>query len=254
MQRIRRRVKLNGLTIEVVRFPVESLKAPILMLHEGLGSVASWRDFPERLAKRTGRTVVAYSRYGYGRSESLAGPRGVRYLHEEAEVALPELIAALGLDSPVLFGHSDGASIALIYAGRHPDAVTALVLEAPHVFVEPISVESIARVRAAAPDFIARIARYHDDPAGAFWGWNDIWLHPGFRTWDIRGYLPSITAPTLLVQGRDDEYATLAHVDAITAAVPNAARLIFEASGHSPHRTRPVEVLETTAAFLSTCS
>jgi pimeloyl-ACP methyl ester carboxylesterase len=176
-------------------------------------------------------------------------------MHDEGEVVLPELLEALELQSPVLFGHSDGASIALIYAGTHPAEVSALVLEAPHVFVEPLSVESILRVRdeSVASDIIERLARYHDDPASAFWGWNNIWLHPDFRAWDIRDYLPQISAPTLLIQGRDDEYGTLAQINAITAALPQAQTLIFEQSGHSPHRAHSEEVLERTATFLNNC-
>ena len=223
------------------------------MLHEGLGSAQMWRDFPARLGDRTQRRVVVFSRYGHGRSERLAAPRGVRYMHDEALETLPELLGALGLDRPVLFGHSDGASIAVIYAGSHPESVGALVLEAPHVFVEDLTVKSIARLKEApqARELVARLARYHDDPSTTFWGWNDIWLDPNFRSWDIREYLASIGAPALIVQGRDDEYGTLAQVDAITAAFPHAQTLIFERSGHSPHRTHPNEVLERTATFLA---
>lgn len=211
-----------------------------------------WRDFPERLAAGTGRSVVAYSRHGYGRSGVLEGPRDVRYMHVEGEEVLPDLLDQLNIRRPVLFGHSDGASIALIFAGRYPDDVAALVLEAPHVFVEERTVAGIAKVKemAAESGLIARLAPYHDDPERTFRGWNDIWLHPEFRNWAITEYLPPITAPALVIQGRDDEYGTLAQLDAISSILPKTEALVFEQSGHSPHRTHPDEVIERTASFL----
>ncbi len=248
-----RHVTIAGRRLEVVTIPGSPALAPIVMLHEGLGSVSAWREFPAELAARTARTVVAYSRYGYGSSDVLAGAHGVDYMHREGEVVLPALIAALGLAAPVLFGHSDGASIALICGGKHPDLVHALVLEAPHVFVEPVTVASIARVKATVDDsgLIEKLGRHHADPAKTFWGWNDIWLHPPFLDWDITAYLPAITAPVLLIQGRDDEYGTLAQLDAIARAVPQAQSLVLETSGHSPHRTQKAAVLERTATFLA---
>jgi pimeloyl-ACP methyl ester carboxylesterase len=244
-----------GRRLEIRTIAGTATTAPILMLHEGLGSVSAWRDFPDQLAERTQRSVVVVSRYGHGRSEPLRERRAVDYMHAEAEKLVP-LIGALGLERPVLFGHSDGASIALLFAATHPHAVRALVLEAPHVFVEPLTVESIARVRdtVAETSLVEKLARHHDDAAGMFWGWNDIWLDPAFLAWNITAGLDAITAPTLLIQGRDDEYGSLAQLDAIAAAVPNVDQLIFERSGHSPHRTQTAAVLERTSAFLATIS
>jgi pimeloyl-ACP methyl ester carboxylesterase len=243
---------IAGRRLEIASIRTSEEREPIVMLHEGLGSISAWRDFPERLARATGRTAILYSRYGHGNSEPLDEARTPGYMHHEAEVVLPALLDALRLRAPVLFGHSDGASIALIFASRYPDRELALVLEAPHVFVEPKGVESIARVKEelASSQLIERLRRHHLDPEKTFWGWNDIWLHPSFQSWNIEQYVRSIAAPMLVIQGLDDEYGTLAQVDAIKAAAPQAETLILEQSGHSPHRTQTNAVLERTAAFL----
>ena len=241
-----------GRTLEVRRIATGSNKNPIVMLHEGLGSVAMWRDFPDRLAAATGRDVVAYSRYGYGQSDPLDGTRDVAYMHDEACVALPAVLAALDIECPVLFGHSDGASIALIYAATFPERVEALVLEAPHVFVEPLTIKSIAKMKvdAANGDFIERLGRYHADPRSAFRGWNDIWLHPDFRAWNITALLPAVVRPVLLLQGRDDEYGSVAQLEATTAAVRSSTSILIDDCGHSPHRSQARIVLDATAEFL----
>ncbi len=246
-------VTVAGQRLEVCTIPAAGGKAPIVMLHEGLGSVSAWRSFPAELGQRTGRTVIVYSRAGYGASEPLRAPRAVDYMHVEGETVLPALIAALDIPPPVLFGHSDGASIALICAGRYPRAVRALILEAPHVFVEDVTIDSIARVKAThvRTGLVAKLARHHADAEGAFWGWNDIWLDAAFRAWNITAYLPPIIAPALLIAGRDDEYGTLAQLEAVTSVVPHSETLILERSGHSPHRTQTAAVLERTAAFLA---
>lgn len=222
------------------------------MLHEGLGSIELWRDFPQQLAALTGREVVTYSRYGHGQSERLAEARTVDYMHVEARVVLPELLHALEIEAPILFGHSDGASIALIYAASVPHGATALVLEAPHVFVEPLTISSIEQARdaAATTDLLARLGRYHADATATFRGWNDIWLHPDFLGWNITGLLPSIAVPVLMIQGRDDEYGTAAQLAAIGAAVPTATTVLLDDCGHSPHRSQTAAVLERTRAFL----
>jgi pimeloyl-ACP methyl ester carboxylesterase len=225
----------------------------LLLLHEGLGSVAMWRDFPARLNAATGRRVVAYSRLGYGRSPALAAPRTPDYMHREALETLPALRQARGLADAILVGHSDGASIALVHAGAgHP--VRGIVAIAPHVFVEDVTIASIeaAREAWATTDLRARLARYHDDPEGAFRGWNDAWLLPGFRLWNIEEYLPAIAAPLLLVQGKDDEYGTMAQLDAIEARVAGPVeRLELEDCRHAPHRDRPDAVLAAIGAFLA---
>jgi pimeloyl-ACP methyl ester carboxylesterase len=223
-----------------------------VLLHEGLGSIELWRDFPAQLAAVTGREVIAYSRYGHGQSDGLEEARTVDYMHDEARIVLPQLLRALDLDAPVLFGHSDGASIALIYAACFPAGASALVLEAPHVFVEPLTIRSIERARdaAATGDFVAKLARYHADAARTFRGWHDIWLHPGFARWDITALLPSIAAPILVLQGRDDEYGTAAQLTTIAAALPHAVTVLLDACGHSPHRSQTAAVLERTHDFL----
>jgi len=224
---------------------------PVLLLHEGLGSVAMWRDFPQQLALATGRPVLAWSRRGYGLSDPLPSPRDPDYMHEEAD-AVVRLMDTRAIERAILFGHSDGASIALITAARSPGRVAALILEAPHVFVEDLSIESIARAKHlyTTTHFNQLLGRYHRDPDRVFWGWNDIWLDPRFRGWSIEELLPAIRAPALLIQGRDDEYGTLAQIDRIGAALPNVERLELERCGHSPHRDQPAAVLRATAAFL----
>lgn len=236
----------------MARIATGSALKPIVLLHEGLGSVDMWRDFPQRLSAATGRDVIVYSRYGHGRSDPLSEARTVEYMHDEARIVLPALLDALGVSSPVLFGHSDGASIALIYAAAAGPDVTALVLEAPHVFVEPLTVQSIAQVRTHAEqgDMLEKLGRYHNDARGVFYGWNDIWLHPDFRRWDITDLLPSVVAPTLVLQGYDDEYGTPEQVEAIRSALPAAATAFFADCGHSPHRAQADGVLERTRAFL----
>ena len=178
-----------GVRIEYVRLPGVAPGPPIVMLHEGLGSVSMWRDFPQQVAQATGHEVVVYSRQGYGRSAPLTGPRPVRFMHDEALVVLPEILDALDIRRPILLGHSDGGSIAIIHAGGSGREVAGLVLLAPHVMVEDISVASIAKARAAYAQgaLRARLGRHHDDVDGAFRGWNDVWLRPEFRSWNDRG-------------------------------------------------------------------
>ncbi|MBV9440465.1 MAG: alpha/beta hydrolase [Candidatus Eremiobacteraeota bacterium] len=222
------------------------------MLHEGLGSVSLWRDLPQRLAAATGCAVVAYSRYGYGRSDVLREKREPDYMHHEGQVVLPQLLAALEIERPILFGHSDGASIALIYAGAHPGAVRALVLEAPHVFVEEISVRSIAAAKTAyaTTDLPQKLGRHHADADATFFGWNDIWLDPRFRGWNIEDYAARVRCPVLLIQGDADEYGTTAQLDALAAAVPKTQRLIVPRAGHSPHRDAPEPVIARIRSFV----
>ncbi|MBI2680993.1 MAG: alpha/beta hydrolase [Candidatus Solibacter usitatus] len=222
------------------------------MLHEGLGSIALWKDFPEHLAQRTGSSVFVYSRYGHGRSDRLAEKRMVNYLHHEAEIVLPALLAEAGIRRPILFGHSDGASIALIYAGKHPDSPRALILEAPHVFVEDVSLKSIAAARIAyqTTDLANRLGRYHEHVDPMFWGWNDIWLDPGFRGWNIESYLDSVRCPVLVIQGKDDEYGTAAQIEAIQARIPAAEVLLLPRCGHSPHREQERATLDRVAEFV----
>jgi len=244
-------VEVDGARLEVVRHAGDPARTTIVLLHEGLGSVAMWRDFPARLAHATGAGVVAYSRPGYGRSSPARLPRGVAYMHEEARTVLPRLLAALAIDRPILVGHSDGASIALIRAGEAPDTVAGVVAMAPHLFVEDRSIASIDAAREAwrTTDLPARLARYHDDADAAFRGWNDIWLHADFRAWTIEDTVARVRAPILAIQGQDDEYGTMAQVDRIAALRPGTELLKLDACRHSPHRDRPDAVLAAVARF-----
>lgn len=231
-------------------------QAPTLVfLHEGLGSVSMWRDFPDRLAAATGWGAFVYSRAGYGASDPCALPRPLTYMHDEARIVLPELLRAAELRDVVLVGHSDGASIAIIAAGEGTcPGLRGLVLEAPHVFCEELSVKSIAAAAAAFTngDLRQRLERHHGANVDcAFWGWNRAWLDPGFRQWNIEAFLPAIGVPALVVQGADDEYGTMAQVREIEAKIGGTVEVaVFEKCGHSPHRDRPDEVLETMAAFI----
>jgi pimeloyl-ACP methyl ester carboxylesterase len=224
-------------------------------LHEGLGSVAAWRTFPADLAARTGWRVFAYSRRGYGASDSAALPRLTTFMHEEAIEELPLVLDALELTRPVILGHSDGGSIALIFAAHHPDRARALVLEAPHVFVEDISVASIARMKIAyeTTDLRARLERFHGNNVDvAFRGWNDVWLDADFRAWNIEAILPRVTCPTLVIQGEGDEYGTLAQLDAIRSQIGGPTQtLVLPDCGHAPHHRHRGPVLDEVERFLS---
>jgi pimeloyl-ACP methyl ester carboxylesterase len=234
--------------------PAPDAAATLVFLHEGLGCVSTWRDFPARLSTATGLGALVYSRAGYGGSDPVPLPRPLRFMHEEALV-LPQVLAATGVREPILVGHSDGGSIALIHAGGVPATnVQALILEAPHVFVEDVSVRSIARAAEsyAQGDLRRALERHHGDNVDvAFWGWNRAWLDPGFRSWSIEEYLPRVQCPTLVIQGEDDEYGTLAQLDAIEASSRGPVRRrVFPACGHSPHRAEPDATLAAMADFL----
>jgi pimeloyl-ACP methyl ester carboxylesterase len=231
----------------------------MVFLHEGLGSVAMWKDFPDRLCAATGLRGLVYSRPGYGRStpRPLDQALAPDFMHRQAQQLLPALLGALGITAPtLLFGHSDGGSIALLYAAHCPASVQAVVVMAPHILVEPVSLESIRAARTAwqQTDLPQRLARYHDDAESAFRGWNDIWLHPDFEHWSIEHELPLITAPVLAIQGVDDEYGTLAQIEGIAQRVPGTRLLALPACGHSPQRDQPQAVIEATAAFLKTAT
>jgi pimeloyl-ACP methyl ester carboxylesterase len=223
----------------------------LVMLHEGLGSVTMWRDFPQRLADLLGLKVLAYSRHGYGNSAPVSAPRPVGYMHHEALVVLPQILHELRIERPILFGHSDGGSIGLIHASQNP--VRGIITLAPHVFVEDLSVKSIAAARVAyeSTNLRERLARYHADVDGAFWGWNDIWLHPDFRSWNIEACLSGVRSPVLVIQGRDDEYGTEAQVQAIAKAAGDVDLALLPECGHSPHRDQPAQVLETVRLWMN---
>jgi len=245
--------------IEYAWIAIERRDAPLLVfLHEGLGSLAMWKDYPRRLCEAGGYRGLVYSRAGYGRSTPRAPDERwpVDFMHAQAREVLPRLLAALGVDAarskPWLFGHSDGGSIALIYAATFPQAVGGVIAVAPHIFVEDVSVASIAAARHAyrTTDLRKRLARYHDDADSAFWGWNDIWLDPRFRAWSIEALLPRLQCPILAVQGEDDEYGTLAQVEDIRRHVPGAELVVLRDCGHSPHRDQPAALTHAVTDFI----
>jgi pimeloyl-ACP methyl ester carboxylesterase len=225
----------------------------IVFLHEGLGCLTMWRDFPDRLASAAGCGALVYSRPGYGASDPVRGPRAVAFMHEEALAVLPAVVRLFKLGEVVLFGHSDGASIAIIYAGSL-SPVRALVLEAPHVFVETVCTEKIARIAREyeATRLRERLARHHGaNTDSMFRSWTDVWLRPEFRQWNIEEYLPAIESPMLVFQGKDDEYGTLRQVDTVVRQVNGPAQsLVLPHCGHTPHSEKPAEVLEAASRFI----
>lgn len=243
-------LEVGGRRLEILDLAGAPDRPALILLHEGLGSIDLWRDFPGALHAASGRRLVAFSRYGHGRSAPPAEPRTPAFFHDEALRVLPELCARLELVDPVLVGHSDGGSIALIHAAHHP--VSALVLLAPHVFVEPVTVTAIRGTREAylAGPLRERMARYHDDVDAAFWGWCNVWLDPEFPAWNLEAEAGQVTAPTLLIQGADDPYGTLQQLDRIDARLPTARRLVLP-GGHSPHLERGPEVVAAIVSFLA---
>ena len=227
---------------------------PIVLLHEGLGSVRHWKAFPMQLAEATGAEIFIYSRYGHGDSDPLKEARPVTYMHREAQVVLPEILRQAGIEHPVLLGHSDGASISIIYAGMFPDSPRGLILEAPHVFVEEITVSGIAEARRQyqQTDLPRRLGRHHANPDALFRGWNDIWLDPQFREWNIESCLDCVACPVLVIQGAQDEYGTTSQIEAIQRRVPGASALVLGDCRHAPHRDRSAETLRAIADFLLT--
>lgn len=238
----------------------ERRTAPIaLFLHEGLGSIAMWRDWPQMLCERLGMRGLVYSRPGYGRSTPR--PRDTKwpvdFLSIQAQDVLPALLGALGIEPEErvrmwLIGHSDGGSIALLYASSFPAGLAGAVVIAPHVFVEEISLHGIAQAKEAYEQTGLRdkLSRYHADVDSAFYGWNDIWLDPAFRTWSIVDALPAIRRPLLAVQGYDDHYGTMEQIDTIAAQVRHARLAKLDACGHSPHRDAPMSLTAAIAAFI----
>src|SRR5262252_1451786 len=246
------KIKVQGHNLEVLRIPGDAHLPELVFLHEGLGSASHWRDFPALVAASTRCAVTVYSRYGAGDSDVLTEPRPVRYMHDEALATLPELLSILHIENPILIGHSDGASIAIIYAGAY-DRLCGAVLLAPHVFVEHLSVRSIAEATVSfeSTNLPELLGRYHRDPARTFWGWNNIWLHPDFRNWNIEECLPRITCPVLVIQGLDDPYGTMAQVEAIRKqSGGSVAVLKLKNCRHSPQRDQPKATLRAIAEFI----
>ena len=260
-----------GHRLETRRFGPPEMPLRVVLLHEGLGSVSAWRDFPARLARRIGEPVLAYSRPGYGQSSMLRGTRGPDFMHREAQVVLPALLQAFGIRQPILIGHSDGASIALIYAGccgrtARPDAARAptpavpplgacrgVAVMAPHLFVEDITVAEIARISGGfeAGGLADRLGRYHRDPTATFRSWADAWLSPAFRPWNIEPEAGGISCPLLAIQGEDDQYATARQIGRLAELHPRAKTLMLPDCRHSPHLDQPDVVLAALTGFLA---
>lgn len=248
------------LRIEAQWVGTASPDAPVIVfLHEGLGSVAMWRDFPQRLCDAVGARGFVYSRPGYGRSTPrAAGERWAPdFMHRQARDVLPAVLRAAGIDGgarpPWLFGHSDGASITLLYASMFPHALAGAAVLAPHILVEDVSIASIERAREAwaTTDLRQKLARYHDNAESAFGGWNGAWLDPAFRTWNITGELHRIRCALLAIQGVDDEYGTLEQIRGIAREVPQTQLLELAACGHSPHKDQAEAVIEAVRAFMA---
>ena len=231
----------------------------VVFLHEGLGSLAMWKEFPEALCNALGVRGLVYSRPGYGRSTPRPPDErwDVDYMHRQAYEVLPALLRALKVDArrdPLwLLGHSDGASIALLYAARFPRHVTGVIVLAPHLFVEPVAVASITGAREAygTTDLRERLARYHDDVDSAFRGWNDIWLAEPFRAWNIEDEVSRIECPVLAVQGREDEYGTLEQVRGMVRRLPGTRVVVLDECRHSPHRDQPETLINEVASFFA---
>jgi pimeloyl-ACP methyl ester carboxylesterase len=277
------KITVHGVNLEILRISasplhlsaalpssVSSPPATLVFLHEGLGSVAMWRDFPAQLCAATGCAGLVYSRQGYGQSDAVPDVRGAGrlqpdYMHREAWHVLPELLRACGIEQSILLGHSDGGTIALLHAAKFP--VAACIVMAPHLFVEDISISAITQARAAYEhgDLRARLAKFHADVDGAFWQWNDIWLSPAFRSFNIEAECKRITCPLLAIQGHDDPYGTMAQIDALADTTPhlnkentlsprnNKARMLLklEQCGHSPQRDQTASVIQAITNHLS---
>ena len=249
----------RALQLEYQWLGADDAAQPLLVfLHEGLGSLAMWKDFPQCLCESLGCRGLLYSRPGYGRSSARPAAESWQadFMHRQAHEVLPALLQALEIDTrrnPLwLFGHSDGASIALLYAARYPQQVAAAIVLSPHILVEDISILSIEQARRAylETDLKQKLARYHADPDSAFWGWNDIWLHASFREWSIESEIEAIRCPLLAIQGVDDEYGTLQQVRGIAARVAQTEVVELEDCGHSPHCDRPQQVIAKVRRFV----
>lgn len=256
MQRERLTIKAAGRLLVAQRLlPEGAASGPTLVfLHEGLGSITLWRDFPTRLCRRLGLPGLAYDRWGHGQSERLDGPRGQRYLHDEALLFLPSVLEQAGVARPVLIGHSDGGTIALLFAAGFPERPVAVVTEAAHVFVEDLTTAGIrAAGRAyAETDLATRLARYHGERTESlFRAWHDRWLAPEFLAWNIEAELARVTCPVLALQGLADEYGTPAQVTAIARAVSGPAETaLLPGIGHAPHQQVGEKVLDLMAGFI----
>ena len=249
-------LSIDGVSLEAKQIGLAENQKPVLVfLHEGLGCVALWRDFPEKLCGALGLPGLVFSRQGYGTSDPISLPRPVRFMHHEGLTVLPKVLDAAEIDQAILVGHSDGGSIALINAGGVQDPrVNAVVTLAAHVFNEDITVRSIAEAKTAyeTTNLRERLAKYHGNNVDcAFWGWNNVWLDPGFTDWNIEAFLPGISIPALVLQGEEDQYGTCAQVEAIQRGIgPSAKMSLIPDCKHSPHLEQPDVTLKLIADFM----
>ena len=248
-------IEIEGRKLEIDHQISDPTRPTLVFLHEGLGCVAMWRNFPREVAAVTRCNLLVYGRLGYGQSDPAELPRSVRYMHDEALITLPAILAKLNIGKHILVGHSDGGSIALIYGGgvRSPHLMGIITLAA-HVFNEAICVQSIeaAKVAYHTTHLREKLAKYHADPDNAFWGWNDVWLHPDFWHWNIEEYLPTVTVPILAIQGLDDEYGTSLQVETIVNSVASdhVEKCLLPDCNHSPHRSQPTMTLTVITTFI----
>lgn len=245
-------ISAAGRTLEYQRIEADPDKPVLVFLHQGLGSITQWRNFPREVSAATGCPAFIYARYGYGQSDVLAEPRGGDFMHHEALVVLPELLAALQIDRPILIGHSDGASISLIHAGAG-NPVRGIVVEAPHVMIEQVNMRGIraAALEFETTDFAQRLGRHHRDAAKMFYGWHDAWLSPAFNDWNVEGLLSGIRCPVLAIQGEQDAYGTMAQLDSIASRVAGPCELLKLADcGHTPHAEQPEKTLASVTRFV----
>ena len=247
---------VNGAQLEIARIdPKATTKTTLVFLHEGLGCTAMWRDFPAKMAAVTSSRAFVFSRLGYGESDPCPLPRPIRFMHDEGLAMLPEVLKAAQIEDYILMGHSDGGSISLIYAGGLPaKGLRGMITEAAHVFCEELTVQSIRKAKTAflSGDLRKRLEKYHGaNTDNAFWGWNDVWLHPDFIHWNIEDYLPEIRVPVLAIQGEDDNYGTQAQIEAIAQQAGDGTETVMMSTcGHAPHRDRESAVLAAMNAFI----
>lgn len=247
-------LRIEGRHLEAMTYgPPPSKATTIVLLHEGLGSIALWRDFPGKLAEATGLGVFAYSRGGYGNSDPVELPRPLDYMERHAREVLPHVLDAIAPSRAILLGHSDGASIAALYLGNFQDQrVRGLILMAPHFFTEESGLQAIAEAKIAYEqgDLRARLAKYHADVDNAFRGWNDAWLHPGFKAWNIEDAIDYIRVPVLAIQGEDDQYGTLRQIKALEERLYSPLDVsILQGCRHSPFIDKPAETLRAIADY-----
>lgn len=245
-------VCVDNVQLETHHIRYGSGVSTIVLLHEGLGCCELWRDFPKKLALQQHVNVLTYSRSGHGRSQPPTSPREIDYLHKEALIVLPQVIADLDLKNPVLFGHSDGASIALLYAASFPSSVAAVIAEAPHLFVEDITLQGIREAGSKFEQGLGkRLCKYHDDAKSLFYAWHDTWLSESFHKWNIEPYISSITCPVLAIQGADDQYGTLRQIERIKELAQQTELLVIPDCGHAPHQEKQEIVLKAISRFLA---